>query len=129
MALFANVKNGIVTNVIIAESDFIDLLPDPANWVEAYAGFEDNPKGMEPSVGDTYNAEVDKFYPVKPYPSWVWNEENWWWEAPVPYPEDNMQCTDHECLCCVWDEESVSWGRLQRQIADTWEMNSEQSDS
>ena len=53
------------------------------------------------SVGFTYDASRDAFIPPKPYPSWVLNENNCQWEAPLPYPTKDARY--------VWDEDSVSW--------------------
>lgn len=38
--------------------------------------------------------------PEKPYESWVWNESGYW-EAPVPYPEDDKEYS--------WNEENQEW--------------------
>jgi hypothetical protein len=116
MGLYAKIKEGVVEQVILADADFIQTLPDKEFWIEAFDTAENNPKGMMPSVGDTYDSETVKFYPAKPYPSWVWNEEKWAWNAPVPYPEDDMECTDNECRCHEWDEASVSWVPITRQL-------------
>ena len=53
------------------------------------------------SVAFTYNETLDGFIPPSPYPSWVLDETTCQWEAPVPYPEDN--------LYYLWDEETTSW--------------------
>lgn len=47
------------------------------------------------SLGE-YNFYIDK--PPQPYPSWIWENDNW--HAPVPYPEDG----DYD-----WDEENGNW--------------------
>lgn len=39
-------------------------------------------------------------YPPKPYESWVWDADNFCWDAPTPHPEDGWW---------EWDEDSESW--------------------
>jgi hypothetical protein len=36
-----------------------------------------------------------------PFPSWIYNEEKSFWEAPIPHPNDNKDY--------IWDENSKSW--------------------
>jgi hypothetical protein len=52
-------------------------------------------------IGHTYDAERDAFIPPKPFPSWTLNEDTCRWDAPVPYPDDNV--------VYVWDESTISW--------------------
>jgi hypothetical protein len=42
-----------------------------------------------------------QFIPVSPYPSWIWNNINKIWEAPILLPEDGPMYK--------WDEPTVSW--------------------
>jgi hypothetical protein len=109
MAHFAEVKNGIVTQVIVAEQDFIDTLPDPNEWVQTsyntLAG--KHTLGGTPlrknyaGIGFTYDAERDAFIPPKPYDSWILDEETCQWESPIPYPQDD---NDYE-----WNESEQEW--------------------
>jgi hypothetical protein len=46
--------------------------------------------------------------PPQPYPSWIWDGENW--NAPTPYPEDGK---DYE-----WDEENKEWKLYQENIEE-----------
>lgn len=41
--------------------------------------------------------------PIKPFPSSIWDEENYMWIAPVPLPEDHLK-VDY-----WWDEEQMDW--------------------
>jgi hypothetical protein len=109
MAHFAEVKNGVVTQVIVAEQDFIDTLPNPTEWVQTsyntHAG--KHLLGGTPlrknyaGIGFTYDAERDAFIPPKPFESWILDEETCQWEAPIPLPQDDNQYE--------WDQETVSW--------------------
>lgn len=109
MAHFANVVDGIVTNVIVAEQDFIDSLP--GQWVQTsfntVGGI--HVQGGTPlrmnyaEVGGTYDAERDAFIPVQPFPSWVLNNDTCLWEPPVPAPLGAGY---------TWDESTRSWVQL-----------------
>ena len=52
-------------------------------------------------LGYTYDEARDAFIPMKPYPSWVLNEQTCLWDAPVAYPTDGGRYT--------WDESTESW--------------------
>jgi len=109
MSHFAKVENGLVTQVIVAENDFINSLPDAASWVKTsyntYGGVHIN--GGTPlrknyaRIGGSYDAQRDAFIPPKTFPSWLLNEETCLWEAPVPYPTDGKDYG--------WDEATLSW--------------------
>jgi hypothetical protein len=52
-------------------------------------------------IGYTYDLQRDAFIPIKPYNSWVLNEDTCTWEAPIAYPNDGQRYT--------WNEETQSW--------------------
>lgn len=52
-------------------------------------------------IGYTYDAARDAFIPVKPYPSWVLDENTCQWQAPITMPQDGKMY--------AWNEESISW--------------------
>lgn len=111
MAHFAQIENEIVVQVIVAEQDVIDsgLFGDPAAWVQTsyntYGG--KHLLGGTPlrinyaGIGDTYDAVRDAFIPPSPFPSWILDEATCQWQAPVPYPTDD--------IIYGWDEETTSW--------------------
>lgn len=117
MAHFAKVENGTVTQVIVAEQDFIDsgAVGDPASWVQTsyntrggvHYGQDGNPDGgvalrkNYAGIGYAYDAVRDAFIPPKPFDSWVLVEESCLWEAPVAMPTDGQRYT--------WDEATASW--------------------
>ncbi len=101
MSHFAKVENGIVTQVIVAEQDFIDT--QEGTWVQTSyntrGGVHYSPETGGPDggvalrknyagIGYTYDAERDAFIPPQPFPSWLLNEDSCLWEAPVPRPND-----------------------------------------
>lgn len=117
MAHFAEVKNGVVTNVIVAERAYIDTLKNKTSWIQTSyntrGGKHLDPKtlkadggvalrGNYAGIGYTYDSTNDVFIPPKIYPSWVLNKTTWLWESPTPMPSD-------ETKYYVWDEPTVAW--------------------
>ena len=90
MAHFAEIKNGVVVNMIVAEQEWIDtqvgveyLLSTPAN--PAY-------------VDGLY---IDgRFTLPQPYASWTL-DDNYDWQAPVERPADGNIYS--------WDESNQAW--------------------
>ena len=105
MAHFAKINNNIVTEVIVAEKDFINSgkVGDEFLWVQtSYNGnFRKNYAG----VGYTYDEDRDAFIPKKPYNSWVLNEETCQWEAPSAMPDDGERYT--------WNESTTTWDLIE----------------
>jgi hypothetical protein len=109
MAHFARVINNIVVEVIVAEQDYIDGLPDHWAWVQTsyntYGG--KHTLGGTPlrknyaGIGFKYDKELDAFIPPTPYPSWKLNTDTCLWEAPIPYPDDNKEY--------IWNESEQEW--------------------
>ena len=120
MSHFAEVKDGVVTNVIVAEQDFIDTLETPSNWVQTsyntrggkhYAPNSHDEDSGTPlrknyaGVGYTYDSDKDAFYAPQPYSSWSLNDTTCMWEAPVAYPDDDKRYQ--------WDEDTTSWVEIE----------------
>jgi hypothetical protein len=108
MSHFAEIKDGIVQRVIVAEQEFIDSGAASGTWVQTsyntYGG--QHPEGRPlrknyAGAGCVYDSARDAFYAPQPYPSWVLDEETCLWQAPVAYPADGGQYS--------WNEESLSW--------------------
>ena len=101
MSHFAKLNNNTVTEVIVAEQDFINsgAVGDSFLWVQtSYNGsFRKNYAG----VGFTYDSVRDAFIAPQPFPSWILNETTCQWEAPVAMPTDDKMYT--------WDEDTTSW--------------------
>ena len=117
MAHFAEVIDGIVRRVIVAEQDFIDsgAVGIPSRWVQTsyntYGGV--HKLGGTPlrknyaGVGYTYDEQRDAFIPPRPYQSWNLNEDTCLWESPIPYPNDNKPY--------LWNETTGSWEEVVRE--------------
>jgi hypothetical protein len=101
MAHFAKVEDGIVTNVIVAEQDFIDTLPENETWIQTsyntIRGVHVNTETNEPDggvalrgnfagIGMIYDSVKDAFYHPQPYASWTLNETTWVWDPPIADP-------------------------------------------
>jgi hypothetical protein len=109
MAHFAKIEEGIVTEVIVAEQEYINTLENPSQWIQTSY----NTRGGQhllngtplrknyASIGYTYDSERDAFIAPKPYPSWVLDEETYLWQAPVSEPS-------HEDVYS-WNEENQTW--------------------
>lgn len=115
MAHFAKVKDGIVTNVIVAEQEFIDnLLEEEAGtWIKtSYNTYKGEHKlGGTPlrknfaGVGFIYDKQRDAFYQPQPYASWKLDEETCHWEVPTPMPTDGK--------AYKWNEENLTWDVIE----------------
>ena len=86
MSHFAKVVNGKVVEVIVAEADFFDTFVDttPGKWIQT--SYNHNIRGKFAGIGHTYDSELDKFKPPKPYPSWTFNAATRGWDSPQPHP-------------------------------------------
>ena len=117
MAYFAKIENNIVTSVIVADQDFINTLPDKEKWIETFdLPIESNPRLYYAGIGYTYEKDKDRFIPIKNYNSWLWDETIKQWVPPIPLPEDDMNCDGDLCRCNVWDEATLSWKHIERQL-------------
>ena len=98
MSHFAKIETGIVTEVIVAEQDFINTLS--GTWIEtSYTGsIRKNYAG----IGDTYDTVKDAFIAPQPYPSWTLNNSTCIWEPPVVFPTDATKIY-------TWNEATTNW--------------------
>ena len=125
MTHFAKVENGLVTQVIVAEQDFVDT--QEGTWVQTSyntrGGVHYDPNTGDPDggvalrknyagIGFTYDSDRDAFYAPQPYPSWTLNETSCIWEAPVAYPDDGE--------IYIWNEDAQQWEQPteQPQVTD-----------
>ena len=121
MAHYAKIISNKVTQVIVAEQDFINTLP--GTWVQTsynthgnihYSQELDENNKQIPStdqtkalrknyagIGYTYDSTRDAFIPPKQYNSWVLNETTCLWEAPSSKPNDDNEYQ--------WNENTTSW--------------------
>jgi len=131
MASFAKIENNIVTTVVSVVNEvlkdsngieqeqlginFLRTLYNEPNAIWKQTSYNTNggvhKLGGTPfrknhaGIGYTYDEQRNAFIPIKPYNSWILNEEKCTWNAPVAKPttelEDNQYYT--------WNEETQSW--------------------
>ena len=122
MSHFAKVNQGIVTEVLVAEQEFIDSYVDttPGEWIQTsyntFGGVHydrstnpptpsgDQSKALRKNyagIGMIYDKDKDAFYQPQPYASWILNATTCLWEPPVAYPDDGKYYE--------WNESSKSW--------------------
>ena len=107
MSHFAKVVNNIVTQVIVADQDWVDALD--GEWVQTSYNTQggvhllgDTPlRKNYAGIGYTYDSDRDAFYSPQPFPSWTLDEDGCLWEPPTPMPTDNK--------FYAWDEDTTSW--------------------
>ena len=118
MAHFAQIdENNIVIQVIVINNeilldtdnnesevkgiDFCESLYGNRNWIQT--SYNGNMRYNYAGIGYTYDEVNDAFYAPKPFASWSL-DENYIWQAPVPYPEDASAEKIY-----AWDEENQEW--------------------
>lgn len=117
MSYFAKIEQGIVTDVIAADQEFVNGLE--GQWLQTsynthggvHYGQDGQPdggvalRGNYAGIGFIYDSDNDVFYSPQPYPSWTISAPNWTWESPVPKPTTTITPPQS----CVWDEATQSW--------------------
>lgn len=122
MAHYAQVEDGVVTKVIVAEQDFVDGIEGV--WLQTSYNTSGgvHTLGGTPlrknfaGVGMIYDAGRDAFYQPQPYPSWTLDESTCYWKAPVEYPPpkgglvvEGGTGEETNRVQYVWDEPSTNW--------------------
>jgi hypothetical protein len=97
-------NNNIVTDVIVAEQDFINsgVVGDSFLWIQT--SYNKNFRKNFAGIGYTYDKTRDAFIPPQPYPSWTLNEDTCLWECPVAYPDDDNMY--------IWNETDKQWNEV-----------------
>jgi hypothetical protein len=125
MSNYAQIINGIVVNVVVAEKEWVAQQIDNSRWVQTSVnirgGIYYDPKTRQPvknqaeviaaqdgrqrknyaGIGYRYDSERDAFIPPTPYPSWKLNEDTCLWGAPIPMPDDKKEY--------LWNETTKNW--------------------
>jgi hypothetical protein len=134
MAHFAKVIDNVVQQVIVAEQDFIDKLPDKDKWIQTsynthngkhYAPNSNDEdggtaiRGNYAGIGMKYNSEKDYFYYTRPFDkygdeclSWTFKEEDFTWHAPTDQPIV-------EGKGYTWKESTRSWVEIPISLPDS----------
>lgn len=91
MTTYAQINANVVTNIVIADADWI--ANQPGTWMEYNAA-------QPAEIGWNWDPDKQIAYPPQPYPSWTLDDDDVW-QPPVPYPTDGANY--------VWDEGSQQW--------------------
>jgi len=126
MSHFAQIdENGFVSQVIVAEQDFIDSLPDVDSWVQTSyntrGGKHYDPETGEEGdgvalrknyagIGFKYDVDRDAFIPPQPFASWELVEESCLWQAPEPMPEVPVDAEGRPTGHYMWSEDEYNAG-------------------
>ena len=105
MSHFAKIdKDNIVTQVIVAEQDFINsgVVGDSFLWIQT--SYNNNFRNQHAGVGFTYDKANDVFIAPKPYPSWAL-DANFDWQPPTAMPDDGSYET--------WNEDTQAWDETE----------------
>lgn len=107
MAHFAEVVNGIVERVIVADTKEWCKTNLGGTWVQTSY----NTHGGVHTLGGTplhknyagigYTFDGTGFAAPKPYESWSLNTDTYQWESPIPMPTDDKRY--------AWDEATLAW--------------------
>ena len=105
MSYFAKVVDNVVTNVLVADQDFIDNLLDtsPGRWIETF--LDGSKRKNYAGIGFTYDMGMDAFIPPQPFASWTLDEDTCDWKPPVAYPSDGKFYS--------WNEDKKSWDAVE----------------
>ena len=86
MSNYAQIVNGKVVNVIVADADFVDK--SDLDYVLLSRG----------GIGWTYDEQANQFVAPQLFESWTLDENNDW-QPPTPKPDDNY----------YWNEATQTW--------------------
>lgn len=98
MSVYAIIENDVVTNVVVGEDEAFLKIVFPNSIL-----VKESEETGKVSVG--FGFKNDKFIPIKPWNSWVFNDKTWAWIAPKSYPDDGE--------IYIWDEPSTSWVKAE----------------
>jgi hypothetical protein len=108
MSHYAKVEDGIVTNVIVADTKEWCEANLGGTWIQTsyntHGGVNSREGGEaihKNYAGLGYTFDGVGFAAPQPYASWTKNEETYLWEAPTAMPVDDKFYR--------WDEATTSW--------------------
>jgi len=114
MSHYAKVEDGIVTNVIVADTKEWCEANLGGTWIQTsyntHGGVNSREGGEaihKNYAGLGYTFDGVGFAAPQPYASWTKNEETYLWEAPTAMPVDDKFYR--------WDEDTTSWVELTQE--------------
>lgn len=108
MAHFAQIdENNVVVQVLVVpdeqEHRGQEYLAVDCNlggtWIQT--SFNGRIRKRFAGIGGTYNQELDAFVVPKPFPSWIFDENDADWQPPVPKPDAGVDW--------YWSEDDQQW--------------------
>jgi hypothetical protein len=119
MAHFAKIdENNIVQQVIVVTNEdcgnlefpeseivgqtFLNSIGLNGTWKQT--SYNSNFRKNYAGIGNVFDESRDAFIGVKPFPSWVLNEETCQWEPPIERPIDDK--------VYGWNEEMLNWEEI-----------------
>ena len=116
MAHFAKIdENNIVQQIIVVSNEncgnldfpesesigqgFINSIGLEGNWKQT--SYNSTFRKRYAGLDDVYDESRDAFLPLKPFPSWILNEDTCLWESPIERPTDGNLYR--------WNEDEQSW--------------------
>ena len=72
-------------------------------WVQTFK--DRSQRKNHAGIGYTYDEDRDAFIPIKPYNSWILNEDTCQWEAPVALPDTENRYN--------WNETNQTWDIIE----------------
>jgi len=72
-------------------------------WVQTFK--DRSQRKNHAGIGYTYDEDRDAFIPIKPYNSWILNEDTCQWEAPVALPDTENRYN--------WNEINQNWDIIE----------------
>ena len=128
MAYFAEIKsndNTVLRVVVVNDSDVSDnggeytstsetwvannIVDDPSALEDNGAtywkqtSYNNTVRGVYAGIGMTYNSSTDKFIPIKPFASWIFDSTQHTWLPPIAF------CENTDEGACDWDEGNLRW--------------------
>ena len=105
MSHFAKLNNNIVTEVIVAEQDFINsgAVGDSFLWVQT--SYNNNFRKQYAGIGYTYNKVNDVFILPQPFASWTL-DASFDWQPPTAKPDDDKMY--------AWNEDTQAWNETEK---------------
>jgi hypothetical protein len=100
-----SINNSVITDSNGVEQeqlgvDFINKLYNTRDvWKQT--SYNRNFRKNYAGIGYQYDQQRDAFIAPKPFKSWILNEDNCLWNAPVAYPQDENKYT--------WNESTLTW--------------------
>ena len=112
MAHYAKVEDGIVTQVIVADSQEWCQANLGGEWIQTSYNTQGGVNSREGGTalhknyaGIGYEWDGVGFFAPQPYPSWTKDADTYLWNAPVAYPTDGEKYS--------WNEDELRWDAIE----------------